>query len=479
MTFNSLTFGIFFAIVYALYLCLRAHHRMQNLLLLLASYTFYASWDPRFLTLLILSTLFAYVCALLIDGAKTPRQRKYFLYLSVIVNLSVLGFFKYFNFFAGNVDTLLRVLGIRAESLYLDIVLPLGISFYTFQKMSYTIDVFRKEIKPTRNLLDFALFASFFPQLVAGPIERAKNLLPQVLQPRQLTLEKFYEGCFLIFWGIFQKAFVADNLAMIVNYVYAGSAPFNGLDIYIATFAFTFQIYCDFAGYSNIARGLAKVLGFELMLNFNLPFFASNIQDYWNRWHISLSTWLRDYLYIPLFRWLRNVRGNLRIFIALMVTMTLIGLWHGAAWRFVAFGMYYGMLLSIYVVIRLKCANWVKPQSRLGQQAWLWARIVFVFHLVMIGMLIFRAPRLPIALQMLEAVIFNFHISGDVIYMVPKIIYFTWVLIAAEALQYYKQDLMCIYKSNVAFKTAFYLICYFLLTLQGVANQHEFIYFQF
>lgn len=477
MLFNSIQFLIFITIVYSLYLML--NHRRQNYMLLIASYVFYAAWDWRFLSLIMFSTVLDYWCGIKIYEAKTPKRRKSFLLLSVIVNLSLLCVFKYSNFFMENFIVFCNMLGVTMQPRYLNIILPMGISFYTFQTMSYTIDIYRKELKPVHHFFDFALFVSFFPQLVAGPIERAKNLLPQICKPRKLSLEHFYEGSFLILWGIFQKVFIADNLAILVDPVYAMTHGFKGAEVLIATYGFTFQIFCDFAGYSNVARGLGKIMGFEIMLNFNLPFFVTNIQDYWNRWHISLSSWLRDYCYIPMFRWLRMVKGNVRIYMALMSTMILIGLWHGAAWNFVVFGVYYGLLLCAYVVIRTKCYGWIQPKSVWGERLWVFIRMVFMFQLINIGMLIFRCPTVPQIFNMLGSIIFNFKFEPYLLAMCAKIIFYTWILIAVWLVQYFKKDLMAAYNAHLVVKVAFYTTCFILVTLHGVMYGKEFIYFQF
>jgi D-alanyl-lipoteichoic acid acyltransferase DltB (MBOAT superfamily) len=263
-------------------------------MLLVASYVFYGSWDWRFLSLILISTFLDYLCGIKIHQSPDQRHRKIFLILSVCGNLSILGFFKYYDFFATSLGNLLGVLGLQIHPGLIHVILPVGISFYTFQTMSYTINIYRGRLKPTHHFFDFALFVAFFPQLVAGPIEWARNLLSQILKPRRVTLEKFYEGCYLIFWGLFQKMFVADNLARVVDPVFASAAPYNGLQVLIALYAFAFQIFCDFAGYSNIARGLGKCMGIDLMVNFNLPYFATNPREFWRRWHISLSIWLRD-----------------------------------------------------------------------------------------------------------------------------------------------------------------------------------------
>ena len=297
MLFNSLEFLVFFALVYGLYRVLG--HRGQNRMLLLASYVFYGAWDWRFLSLILISTLVDYQAGLKIASSDQRGQKRFWLFCSVATNLSLLGFFKYFNFFAENLAGLFGLFGIQLDPVTLRIVLPVGISFYTFQTMSYTIDIYRGKLAPTRSLPDFALFVAFFPQLVAGPVERARNLLPQILAPRTVTREGFFQGCFLIGWGLFEKVFIADNLARIVDPVFATDGSWGGATILLACYAFAFQIFCDFDGYSNIARGIGKCLGFEIMINFNLPYFAVNPSDFWKRWHISLSSWLRDYLDIP------------------------------------------------------------------------------------------------------------------------------------------------------------------------------------
>ncbi len=467
MLFNSVKFFVFLIPVYLIYL--RLNHRRQNYFLLIASYVFYGAWDWRFLFLIITSTVTDYFCSLQISRRQNLATRKLFLILSIFINLSILGFFKYFNFFAQNLILLLNALGIPIDPIHLHIILPVGISFYTFQSMSYTIDVYRKAMKPTDRFWDFALFVSFFPQLIAGPIERAKNLLPQVLSPRKVDLNKFYEGSFLIFWGLFLKVVIADNLSKVVDPVYAvATQQFNGMEVLFATYAFTFQIYCDFAGYSHIARGLAKIMGFEIMINFNLPFFVTNIQDYWNRWHISLSSWLRDYLYFPLFRWMRGIKGNFRIYIALMITMTLIGLWHGAGWHYVIFGIYYGFLLCCYIFIRTHCQGWINPKTRWGQTLWFGARVIIMFQLISVGMLIFRCTNgARYIYPMLSAVVTNFTMSENVVTIISKFVYFIWILIAVQIFQYQTKDLLCVFRAKPVVKVIFYLICIFYFAVRS------------
>ena len=397
MLFNSLEFAVFFAIVHILYLLLR--HKWQNRMLLLASYVFYGSWDWRFLSLILISTIIDYFCGLAIHRAKEEKQRKLPLIVSIASHLWILGFFKYFNFFASNLELLLSALGFSVHAHFLDIVLPVGISFYTFQTMSYTIDIYRREMEPTESFLDFALFVAFFPQLVAGPIERAKRLLPQILTERVITRGSLSAGFYLIFWGLFQKVVVADNLSRMVDPVFGNgsySTTYSGWEVLLAVYAFAFQIYCDFAGYSNIARGLGSCLGFRIMVNFRSPYVSRNPREFWRRWHISLSTFLRDYLYIPLGG---DRKGRSRTYLNLAITMVLGGLWHGAAWPFVLWGAYHGALLILYRLtapIGQAIRNGIPLPGKIVKGI----QIAVFFHLVCLGWLIFRAQSMGQLLAM-------------------------------------------------------------------------------
>jgi len=477
MLFNSPQFLLFFVIVYGLYLALE--HKWQNRMLLVASYIFYSVWDWRFLSLILFSTVLNYLCGLKIDQSEDTKKRKTILLISLVGNLCVLGFFKYFNFFMGNLYGLCDYLGMPLREHTFNIILPLGISFYILQSLSYTIDVYRKGMKPTHDFISFALFVSFFPQLVAGPIERARNLLPQMLSERKVTLECFYEGCYLFFWGFFLKVFIADNLANIVAPVFEANPPYNGLEVLLAAYAFTFQIFCDFKGYSCMARGLAKAMGFDLMLNFNLPYLVTNIQDFWNRWHISLSTWVRDYIYMPLFFSMRKVSASFRISIALMITMAIMGLWHGASWIFVTWGLYHGFLLVAYMLLRNKCKDWIKPKSVFGQKLWLGLRILFTFHLITFGMLIFRAQWGMQVFHMAHSFIFNFSWFNGASRMILQTITYTWILVLIQVFQYAKKDLKVVFYTITPVRVSFYYVCLLLLIIGGSPHGKEFIYFQF
>ncbi len=478
MLFNSLEFAIFFAIVYGLYLVLP--HQWQNKLLLAAGFIFYSSWDWRFFSLIILLICIGYFCGMKIDGSKEAKTKKLFLSLSVVSSLAILGFFKYFNFFVSNLAGLLKAFGAPVEYHALNIILPMGISFYIFKTLTYPIDIYRGKMKPTKNILDFALYVSFFLQLIAGPIQRAKDLLPQITAPRRIGLNDFYEGCSLIFWGLFLKIFVADNLSKVVAPVFALNSSCSGAEILLASYAFTFQLFCDFEGYSSMARGLGRVMGFDIMLNFNLPFFAVNIQDFWNRWHISLSTWIRDYLYTPLFDALSFIRGNPRIYITLLVSMSLMGLWHGAEWTFLFFGLYHGALLVIYIILRSRfhIKRYIQPKSVFGQQLWVWVRIFFMFQLIAFGMMIFRAQSASHLFFLLHRLIFQFNGGA------PKALLFQFLAFACPVFiiqfgQYKTGDLMFIYHRHWLVKTVIYAIMLHLILGWGVMSTEEFIYFQF
>lgn len=476
MLFNTYIFGGFFVIVYGLYLVL--NHKWQNRMLLVASYIFYGSWDWRFLSLIFISTVLDYIYGIKIHESSSTKRRKLFLFLSVFGNLSILGFFKYFGFFASSLTNLLNLFGLSIQPHFLQIILPVGISFYTFKTMSYTIDIYRNRIKPTRRFFDYALFIAYFPQLLAGPIERAERLLPQVLSPRKLSLDKFYEGCHLMFWGLFQKVFIADNLAKVVTPIFGAGPPYNGVEVLLASYAFAFQIFCDFSGYSDIARGLGKCMGFDTMINFNLPYFATNPGEFWQRWHISLSTWLRDYLYIPLGG---NRKGSLLTYRNLGITMLLGGLWHGASWTFIIWGAYHGTLLMIHRLIQPLIGRIRFLENVFIKKIWFVVRVAFFFHLVSLGWVIFRAQSITQAYNMLKSVVFNFELAPGVglEYIALQIAFFVGFLVIIQIVQYWKNDLMIIPKTSPIIRALFYFVYFYLFIIYGAASGQEFIYFQF
>ena len=336
MLFNSIDFALFLPIVFILYwFVVNKSLKLQNTLILVSSYVFYGWWDYRFLSLIVISTVVDYLVGVELDKSHSRTKRKVLLWLSISVNLGILGFFKYFNFFLENFNNAFSFFGFSLDSPILNIVLPVGISFYTFQTLSYSIDVYRGKLKATQSLLQFASFVAFFPQLVAGPIERATNLLPQFNKIRKFEYQKAMDGVYQIIWGLFKKVVVADNCAKIVNEIFANYQDLNGSTLVLGAVLFAFQIYGDFSGYSDIAIGVSRLFGFNLMQNFAFPYFSRDIAEFWRRWHISLSSWFRDYLYIPL----GGSKGSLQLKVRNTFIIFLVsGFWHGANWTFIVWG---------------------------------------------------------------------------------------------------------------------------------------------
>lgn len=473
MLFNSFQFAIFFIIVYSLYLVLS--HQWQNRMLLVASYIFYGAWDWRFLFLIITCTVLDYTCGIIIGESEDLRRKKLFLFLSVCGNLSILGFFKYFNFFSSNFQALAGMLGFSLHPGFLHVILPVGISFYTFQTMSYTIDVFRGTLAPTRNFFDYALYVSFFPQLVAGPIERANHLIPQILAPRIISLEKFYEGSYLIFWGLFQKMFIADNLARIVDPVFASAPPYKGVNVLLAVCAFSFQLLCDFAGYSNIARGLGKCLGFDIMINFNLPYFSTSVTEFWRRWHISLTNWFRDYLYTPLAINRRNW-GMWGITFSLFTSFILIGLWHGAEWKYIMFGCAHGSVIVGELLTRKTRQTLSKKIPPLLTRA---LGGIATFSFLNLTLIVFRADTVTSALGMMRDSLSHLSSSDRGLATLLDILFFIWPLIVIQCIQYKKNNLLAVLTLPTWLRGLIYFTMYYLLVTYGVEGGKEFIYFQF
>jgi alginate O-acetyltransferase complex protein AlgI len=473
MVFNSLHFLWFFLIVYALYRAMP--HRPQNWLLLAASYYFYAAWDWRFLGLLVASTVVDFTCAIVLGRTEARFRRRALLCLSLGFNLTLLGFFKYFNFFAGSLHALFGPLGWQVDFVTVRVLLPVGISFYTFVTMSYVIDVYRREIPPARNLLDFAVFVAYFPHLVAGPILRASRLLPQIQSPRTISGDQMRDGLWLIAWGFFQKIFVADNLASVANIVFDPGAHPTGVNVLLGTYAFAFQIYGDFAGYSNIARGTSKLMGIELIENFRFPYFVRTATQFWRNWHISLSTWLRDYLYIPL----GGSRGSAaRTRRNLMITMVLGGLWHGAAWTFVIWGAYHGLLLIAY-----RWAERMRPLQRWVAGTGVMARAtswLVMFHFTCYGWLIFRSRSVRQIGEMSLSLLTRFapaSVNVEAV-LVPLALYTTPLLLvhACEAIY---DDLLVVPRLPAAVRYSVYAGTFYVTMLFGNFGGAEFIYFQF
>ena len=462
MLFNSIEFLFFFPAVLALYFLLG--HRGQNVMLLAASYLFYGWWDWRFLGLIFVSTLIDYAAALAIARWRGTARARVAVVVSVVANLGILGFFKYFGFFVENLQAVLAAAGAPIQLSTLEIILPVGISFYTFQTMSYTIDVYRGDLDTTRDFVAFALFVSFFPQLVAGPIVRASELLPQVEQDRRVTGEDFREGLRLIGWGLFKKVFIADNLAVhVVDPILDPSLGLGGVTLLLGIYGFALQIYCDFSGYSDVAVGSARCMGFRMRPNFDLPYFATSPKEFWAGWHISLSTWLRDYLYVPL----GGNRGG-HTHRNLILTMLLGGLWHGAAWKFIVWGAYHGALLV-----------WFRRRPPMAR--WPWAlRVVAFFHFTCLGWLIFRARDLSDAGRILRSVVLELPLfyDPDLVYL-KSLLFYGGPLILIQLAQYFRRPRPVIDAIPVPIRGLVYAAFFYLFIVFGEFGGKEFIYFQF
>jgi len=407
------------------------------------------------------------------------QRRKCFLIISIVSNLSILGFFKYFNFFAQSLIDVSNVLfGFTPSDITLNIILPVGISFYTFQTISYSVDIYRKELKPSKNFIEFAAFVSFFPQLVAGPIERGKNLLPQ-FQKRLYFPDKneLADAVWLIFWGFFKKLVIADNAAKIVNEIFgpldsgmSSVASIDGGVLLIGVYAFAIQIYCDFSGYTDIARGVAKLFGINLMVNFNLPYFAADPSSFWRRWHISLSSWLRDYLYIPLGG---NRGGSFFIYRNLTITMLLGGLWHGASWNFVLWGAFHGLLLSVYRAFNIdtETPNYPKLKRVL--------MTILFFQFTCFGWLLFRAQNLDTIEHFVVNIFTNFSLSDETLNYASRLLYYCWFLFVFQFYQLFKNNLLPLKNASLFIKVNVYFFIIMGLIALSAKGGKEFIYFAF
>lgn len=476
MLFNSFDFAVFFAAVYVVYRLL--DRRGQNRLLVLAGCVFYGWWDWRFLSLLYLTAAIDYAVGLALGRTSDPAGRRRLLAVSVAANLTVLGFFKYFNFFLENFERVGRLVGLPAVTEPWHILLPVGISFYTFVSMSYSFDVYRRRIEPARDFVDYAAFVTFFPQLLAGPITAAAKLLTQIRADRRVGVDALHEGAFLVAWGLFKKIFVADNLARIVEPVFAPGAAVSGAEVALGAYAFAFQIYCDFSGYTDIARGLAKWMGIELELNFRLPYWAGDPSDFWKRWHASLSNWLKDYLYIPLGG---NRSGGAAAARNVMITMLLGGLWHGANWTFVLWGGYHGVLLCLYRWAGPRVGRLVPRPSGPWRAAVSAGRVVLLFHLVCLGWLLFRSPSVWQALRMAGALVTSWTPERpDEFWLeVSRFLFHVWPVWLVETFQWSRKNPSCVLEAPAPVRVAVYVLIFYALVVFGVNDAQSFLYFQF
>lgn len=479
MLFNSFDFIIFLPIVFLLYWYVFRSLRQQNIFVVIVSYVFYGWWDWRFLLLIAITTFCSYGSGLLIEKYDYNRNRqKMISAANICLNIFILAYFKYFNFFGQNFAAMLRCWGIKVDWVMLDIMLPVGISFYTFQALSYTIDVYRKKIVPTHDIVAFFAFVSFFPQLVAGPIERATNLLPQFLTMRSFDYDKATDGMRQILWGLFKKMVIADNCAIAVNSYFLEYNTLDGFNLFIGAVLFSFQIYGDFSGYSDIAIGTAKLFGINLMKNFNCPYFSRDISEFWRRWHISLTTWFRDYIYIPLggsrcVKW-KIARNTLVVFLV-------SGFWHGANWTFVCWGAY-NALLFFPLLLSGKNRKYTDSiaAGRLLPTLGDIFRIFFTFLLVVVGWIIFRAETITQALDYIYNMISKFHFS-EIVHGKRALLYCFMMLVVewvqrdkTHGLQFAGRGLL---KYPLLRYGLYIFLAMFTLIFAGLSG--EFIYFQF
>lgn len=488
MLFNSFEFLVFLPIVFLLYwFVFNRSLKWQNAFVVVASYVFYGWWDWRFLLLIAFTSLCSWASGLLIEKyADAPKSRnilrdsRFYLWANILLNLGILGFFKYFNFFVQSFVDAFAAFGITLQATTLHIILPVGISFYTFQALSYSIDVYRKQLAPTRDAVAFLAYVSFFPQLVAGPIERATNLLPQFQRPRTFDYAQAVDGCRQMLWGFFKKIVIADNCAVYVNQVFDTYQDQSGSTLLLAAIFFTFQIYGDFSGYSDIAIGCSKLFGIQLMRNFNVPYFSRDIAEFWRRWHISLTTWFRDYIYIPL--------GGSRTTKAKIIRNTFIiflvsGLWHGANWTFVVWGAYHAVLFMPLILMGKNrrftdtvAANRILPTWREAGQ------MLLTFVLVVIGWIIFRAESITQAWEYLGGMwqwgtlkaSYRFFTQSDVATTGWLIV----LMLVVEWVQRNRLHGLFRLPTNTPIRWGVYVLVA-LITLLSIEQAQTFIYFQF
>jgi len=482
MLFNSIDFAIFLPIVFILYwFVFNRNLKLQNALIVGASYLFYGWWDWRFLSLILFSTLVDYAVGRKLKTENKDAKRKVLLWTSIIVNLGFLGFFKYYNFFLDNFITAFSFFGTEIKANSLNIILPVGISFYTFQTLSYTIDVYKRKLEPTSDFIAFSAYVSFFPQLVAGPIERASNLLPQFYKKRTFDYAKAVDGMRQILWGLFKKVVIADNCAEYANLIFNNSADYSGSTLVLGAIFFTFQIYGDFSGYSDIAIGTSRLFGFDLKQNFAFPYFSRDIAEFWRRWHISLSTWFRDYLYIPLGgsrggTW-KKIRNTFIIFIV-------SGFWHGANWTFIV----WGALNALYFLPLLLLNKNRTNTNTVAQGKYLptfkeFYQIGITFSLTVLAWVFFRAEDIGHAWAYLSTIfsksLFTIpHFTGIRMALATLILISVFVIVEWHGRneQYAIENIELKWKKLT--RWAFYLIVIFTIIIFG-GKQQEFIYFQF
>jgi D-alanyl-lipoteichoic acid acyltransferase DltB (MBOAT superfamily) len=479
MLFNSLSYAVFLPVVFALYwLVKRADFKLQNRVLLLASYFFYACWDYRFLGLLIFSTLLDYITGIKMYRSQTQGLKKFWFWTSIIINLSFLGVFKYYNFFVDSFSNLLASAGFQANTLSLQLILPVGISFYTFHGLSYVIDIYNDKIKPETNIIDYSLFVSFFPLLVAGPIERATHLLPQIKGLRYFKASTAYDGLRQILWGLFKKIVIADNCAVYADLIFNNSSDYSGSTLILGAVLFAFQIYGDFSGYSDIALGTARLFGIELLRNFAYPYFSRDIAEFWRRWHISLSSWFKDYLYIPL----GGSRGNNLMKIRnTVIIFSVSGFWHGANWTFIVWGLLNAFFIIPSILFKRNRNHLeIVAQGKMLPTINEFIAILFTFVLTSFAWIFFRAESLNHAVSYISG-IWNLSefwqpqlIPNLLIFLVIAFVFIEWL---GREKPYGLQVVEKISVPNL--RLACYFGIVFTILFFGNFQANQFIYFQF
>ncbi len=496
MIFNSLAFLIFFSIVVFLYFAIPYRYRWG--LLLIASYFFYMCWEIKYILLIIISTLTAYCAAILIE--KEPSRKKLFLILGVSSNLCILFLFKYFNFFNDSLNTFFNFINLPYDVPAFNVLLPIGISFYTFQTVGYVVDVYRGESKAEKHLGIFALYVSYFPQLVAGPIERSTRLLPQFLEKHKFDYQRVTDGLKLMAWGMFKKVVIADRLAALVTQVYNDPQEYQGVSLIVATVLFAFQVYCDFSGYTDIAIGAGQVMGIKLMKNFDRPYAARSVTEFWRRWHISLSSWIRDYLFLPI-ALKKRYWGTWGILYATMIAFSLMGLWHGANWNFLFFGVLHGLALSYEIVTK----KWrMKITGYIPSQIYNTLSLIFTFAFINFTYIFFRANTISDALYIVShlftgtgsfflqlvnhTITFNTaeirETIRSIFYNQPlqKVFWAVALICFLEVIQYiqkYGSIREMLSKKPVWFRWPIYYAIVSAILYLGIWDEQQFIYFQF
>ena len=475
MLFNSIDFALFLPIVFILYwFVTNKSIKLQNLLIVISSYVFYGWWDWRFLSLILFSTLVDYTVGVLLLKENNETKRKILLWVSIVINLGFLGFFKYYNFFLDNFVAAFSFFGNPISASGLDVILPVGISFYTFQTLSYSIDVYQRKLEPTKDFIAFSAFVCFFPQLVAGPIERATHLLPQFYKKREFNYGNSVEGVKLIIWGLFKKIVVADNCAFFVNKIFDSPDAYSSGELSVGMVFFAFQIYCDFSGYSDIAIGLSKLFGFDLMVNFKFPYFSRDIAELWTRWHISLSTWFMDYIYIPL----GGSRGGKVLQLRnLLIVFLISGLWHGAAWTYIIFGLIHGLLFIPLVLFNVSKNH--KNTTTYGVKDFM--KIGLTFLIFSLSLVVFRSDSIGSALhyfaQLFEFKSFSISslFKSNANLMLFGLSFLSIAILVIQELRWVLQHRV---KPQIS---SFGAICIILLLffMGSFKNQLDFIYFQF